>query len=70
MKLIKNNLTDFFDQVLEKTNGGVENYAFYCSSSFNQRLKEYKGIKIFYSDLIQKGIVYYMKETEYIKNTL
>jgi hypothetical protein len=52
-------LTDIFEGLLQKSNGIIKGHVFYCSASFDQSLKEYKGIKIYYSDLIKKDIVYY-----------
>jgi len=71
---MKKNITYIFDGILEKSNGIVKDYVFYCSSSFIEKPKEYKGIKIIYSDLIEKDIVYYsqiinLKHYEQMKKT-
>jgi hypothetical protein len=59
---INNELINIFDYILEKSNGKINKYCFYCSTFFDNGIKEYKGIKIFYSELIDKNDVYYSEE--------
>ena len=40
-------------------NGFVEGYHFYASHSFKCEIDNYKGIRIAYINLIEKGLVYY-----------
>ncbi len=62
MKATTNKITDLFDNIFIKSNGIIKDYVFYCSSSFPDRIEKYKGVKVYYSELIEKDIVYYCKQ--------
>ena len=66
---MENRLTDIFDGILEKSNGIKEGYDFYCSTSITERIEEYKGIKVYYWNIIPNDLIYYCK-TMYIDDKL
>ena len=47
------------DKLLLKSNGIIEGYEFYCSKDYECDLKEYKGIKIRYWNIMPKNTIYY-----------
>jgi hypothetical protein len=67
MKTIK--LKEIFERMLEKSNGIVDGFDFYCSTSIKERLEDYKGIKVYYWNIIPDGEIYYC-QTMYIKDKL
>tara|TARA_R110000782_G_scaffold24613_1_gene64026 strand:+ start:500 stop:682 length:183 start_codon:yes stop_codon:yes gene_type:complete len=46
-------------------NGLIDNYIFYASSSFENKINSYKGVRIVYLNIIQDGLIYYSKNFLY-----
>ena len=46
-------------------NGLIDNYVFYASKSFENKLESYKGVRIFYLSIIQDGLIYYSQNFFY-----
>ena len=43
-------------------NGITDNFVFFASNSFKNKLESYKGIRIFYLNLIEDGLIYYCED--------
>jgi hypothetical protein len=40
-------------------NGLIDDYIFYASNSFENKIESYKGVRIVYLNIIQDGLIYY-----------
>jgi hypothetical protein len=52
-------LTKQLDKIFLQIGSIIDGYEFYCSKDFKSNLKEYKGIKITYLNLLPKNSIYY-----------
>ena len=49
-----------FDYIINSAGGIKDNFIFLCSFDLKTEINEYKGIKVRYSNLLQKETIIYM----------
>jgi hypothetical protein len=55
-------LTEALDKIINSLdNGLIDDYIFYASKSFKDKIDSYKGVKIVYLNIVQEGYIYYSK---------